>query len=107
MSLLWVCYSEPMSITLEEVQHVAKLARLDLTQNELATFQFELNALLGHFDGLQSLDVTGVDPKPHAVSTYNAWAEDHAQAALTREAALSNAPKTRAGLFVVPAILED
>jgi aspartyl-tRNA(Asn)/glutamyl-tRNA(Gln) amidotransferase subunit C len=96
-----------MSITREEVEHVAKLARLELAPHELDAFRVELNALLGHFEDIQSLDVSGIDPQPHAVSMYNAWAEDVAQATLTRDAALSNAPKTRAGLFVVPAILED
>lgn len=96
-----------MAISFDEVQHVARLARLELTESELLTFQGELNALLGHFSDLDSLDVEGVQPKPHAVSLYNVWAEDDMAMGLTRELALRSAPKTRAGLFVVPTIIEE
>ena len=96
-----------MPISFDEVQHVAKLARLDLTEEELRTFQGELNALLGHFQDMDELDVTGIDPKPHAVSLFNVWADDISIPGLDREYVLRNAPKTRAGLFVVPTIIED
>lgn len=96
-----------MPISFDEVQHVAKLARLDLTEDELRTFQGELNALLGHFQDLDELDVTGIEPKPHAVSLFNVWADDLVMPGLDREDVLRNAPKTRAGLFVVPTIIED
>jgi aspartyl-tRNA(Asn)/glutamyl-tRNA(Gln) amidotransferase subunit C len=96
-----------MSISLDEVQHVARLARLELSDAELMEFQGELNALLGHFQDIRDLDVTGVEPKPHAVALRNVWASDEPAAGLRRDAALRGAPKTRAGLFVVPTILED
>jgi len=96
-----------MAISFDEVQHVARLARLELTESELLTFQGELNALLGHFSDLDTIDVEGVNPKPHAVSLHNVWAEDDLMMGLPRELALRNAPKTRAGLFVVPTIIEE
>lgn len=96
-----------MSISLDEVQHVARLARLQLDEKELLAFQGELNALLGHFQDLRGIEVAGIEPKPHAVALTNVWAEDEAFPGLPRELALRNAPVTRAGLFVVPTILED
>lgn len=96
-----------MAISLDEVRHVAKLARLELDEAELTALQGELNALLGHFQDLNSLDVTGAPAKPHAVALQNVWAQDTAQRGLTREQALANAPATKAGLFLVPTIIED
>lgn len=96
-----------MSISVDEVRHVAKLARLELDETELLTFQSELNALLGHFQDIAGLDVAGIEPKPHAVSLNNVWADDVFRLGLSREEALKNAPLSRAGLFIVPAIIED
>lgn len=96
-----------MGIPLEEVQHVARLARLQLDEGELLAFQGELNALLGHFADLNEVDVTGYLPKPHAVSLVNVFSSDVPRAGLTRPQALSNAPVSKAGLFVVPTIIED
>ena len=96
-----------MSITLDEVKHVARLARLQLDELEIASLQGELNALLGHFADLRDVDITGIEPTSHAVAVQNVWAEDFARPGLTREAVLRNAPATRAGLFVVPMIIEE
>lgn len=96
-----------MSITLDEVKHVARLARLQLDDGEIAVLQGELNALLGHFLDLRDVDIRGIEPASHAVAVQNVWAEDVAAPCLTREAALRNAPASRAGLFVVPMIIEE
>jgi len=96
-----------MSITLDEVRHVAKLARLDLDDSEILSFQGELNALIGHFSDIQGIDVTGVLPQTHAVALQNIWAEDIALPSLTRDLALRSAPMTKAGLFLVPTVIED
>lgn len=96
-----------MPITLDEVRHVAKLARLDLDEAEILALQGELNALLGHFGDIQGIDVSGVDPQSHAVALQNVWADDVPGTPLTRDSALRNAQTSKAGLFVVPAILED
>jgi aspartyl/glutamyl-tRNA(Asn/Gln) amidotransferase C subunit len=96
-----------MSISLEEVRHVARLARLELNEDEVLAFQGELNALLGHFMDIQGIDVSNVEAQAHAVNLQNVWAEDFPWAALPRELALKNAKVSRAGLFVVPAIIED
>lgn len=100
-------YNTEMPISFDEVQHVAKLARLELSDDELRQFQSQLNALLGHFMDIAQLDVSSIAPKPHAVALQNVWADDEPRIGLDRELALSNAPKFRAGLFVVPTIIED
>ena len=96
-----------MSITLDEVKHVARLARLELDEGELVTFQGELNALLGHFQDIQEVEVDGIEPKPHAVELRNVWAEDVPGECLSREDALANAPMSKAGVFIVPTIIEE
>ncbi|MBN8690700.1 MAG: Asp-tRNA(Asn)/Glu-tRNA(Gln) amidotransferase subunit GatC [Armatimonadetes bacterium] len=96
-----------MSISLDEVKHIAKLARLELTAEELSAFQGELNALLGHFQDVNLVDVTGFLPKPHAVALQNIMSMDVVRHGLRREDALRNAPTSKAGLFVVPTIIED
>lgn len=96
-----------MVLSLEEVQHVAALARLELDHQELLAFQTELNALLGHFQDIQDVDLSGIAPKPHAVALHNVWREDNPLAGLVRDEALRIAPLTRAGLFIVPTIIED
>ena len=96
-----------MSISLDEVRHVARLARLELDEHELVAFQGELNALLGHFQDIQGVQVSGLHPKPHAVSLFNVWAEDEPLFGMNRDQALRNAAVTRAGLFIVPTIIEE
>lgn len=96
-----------MSISLDEVRHVARLARLELDEAEILSLQGELNALLGHFADIQAIDASDVEPKSHAVALRNVWAKDVPGKVLAREAALRNAPVSKAGLFVVPMIIEE
>ena len=96
-----------MPISLEEVKHVARLARLELSDGELAEFQGELNALLGHFQDIEDVDVSGVEPRPHAVALTNVWAEDIPGQCLPRDEAMRNAPASKAGVFIVPTIIEE
>ena len=96
-----------MSITLDEVRHVARLARLELDETEMVSLQGELNALIGHFGDIQDIDVSGIEPQSHAVMMRNVWGEDEPGPMLLREAALRNTALQRAGLFVVPQIIED
>ena len=96
-----------MSISLDEVRHVAQLARLELSESELMSFQTQLNSLLGHFEDIQHLDVTGLQPKPHAVAMQNVFAADKVHMCLPRDEALANSAETKAGLFIVPTIIEE
>ncbi|MFY9235237.1 MAG: Asp-tRNA(Asn)/Glu-tRNA(Gln) amidotransferase subunit GatC [Fimbriimonadaceae bacterium] len=96
-----------MSISIEEVRHVARLARLELDEAEVLAFQGELNALLGHFTDIQEIDSSEMETTSHAMSMQNIWAEDSVGFALGREYVLKNAPVSKAGLFVAPTIIED
>ncbi len=96
-----------MSISIDEVRHVARLARLELDEAEILALQGELNSLLGHFADIQGLNVAGLRPKSHAVSMQDVFGEDDPDFGLAREEALRNAPLSKAGLFVVPTIIED
>ena len=96
-----------MSISLEEVRHVARLARLELDEAEVLALQGELNTLLGHFADIQNIDVSGIEPQSHAVALQNVWSEDTPIQGLDRQEALRNSAMTKAGLFVVPTIIED
>jgi aspartyl-tRNA(Asn)/glutamyl-tRNA(Gln) amidotransferase subunit C len=95
-----------MSISLDEVRHVARLARLDLDETEILSLQGELNALLGHFSDIEGIDVSALDSSA-AAAVQNVWAEDAIGHSLPRGDALRNAPVSKAGLFVVPTIIED
>jgi aspartyl/glutamyl-tRNA(Asn/Gln) amidotransferase C subunit len=95
-----------MSISLDEVRHVARLARLELEESEMLALQGELNALLGHFADIQAIDA-GVEPQSHAVALQNVYSEDMVRHGLDRSEALRNSALTKAGLFVVPTIIED
>lgn len=96
-----------MSISLDEVRHVAQLARLKLSEAELVEFQTQLNALLGHFEDIQHLDVAEASSSPHLVALQNVTGQDVVAKSLDRETALRNAAKSRAGLFIVPTIIEE
>lgn len=96
-----------MSISLDEVRHVAKLARLQLDEAEILALQGELNVLLGHFADIQGLDAAALQGASMASVPINVWSEDRAGEPMPREQALFNAASSKAGLFVVPTIIED
>jgi aspartyl/glutamyl-tRNA(Asn/Gln) amidotransferase C subunit len=96
-----------MSISLEEVRHVAKLARLELDEAEILALQGELNSLLGYFADIQGFNVQGIEPKSHAGALENVWMEDFPEIPLPRDEILRSAPLSKGGLFVVPTIIED
>ena len=96
-----------MSISLDEVRHVAKLARLELNDNEILTLQGELNMILGHMTDIGRANISMMEPVSHAVNLSNVWAEDIIDATLARQLVLQNTALTKAGLFVVPAIIEE
>jgi len=94
-------------ISREEVQHVARLARLSLTDEELERMREQLDAILAYIDKLRELDVEGVEPTSHAVPLVNVMRDDEVTPALPQEAALANAPDRAGELFRVPRIIED
>lgn len=90
-----------------EIQHAAKLARLTLTETEVADFAVELSAILEYFDQLQSVDTAAVDTQSLPAIPHDALRDDCPHACLTQEAALQNAPECRDGYFRVPAVLDS
>ena len=94
-----------MKITPEEVQHVAKLARLDLTDNEVVRMTGQLDAILSYVAKLDELDTTGVALTTHTQQVVNAFRDDEVRSSLPRELALSNAPEQNGESFVVPRVI--
>ena len=95
-----------MSITREDVLHVARLARLALTEEEVERFAEQLNAILEAVGKVAELDLSDVPPTSHPLELVNVWAEDEPSASLPVEAGLANAPEREGGFFRVPPTLE-
>jgi len=94
-------------ISREDVERVARLARLALGEAELERMREQLNAILGYIDKLRELDITNVEPTSHAVPLVNVTREDDVVPSLPPEAMLANAPDRVGELFRVPRIIED
>jgi aspartyl-tRNA(Asn)/glutamyl-tRNA(Gln) amidotransferase subunit C len=93
-------------LTPEEVEHVALLARLQLSQEERERFTTQLNSILEHFEQLKQLDTSGVPGMSHAVAMSNVFREDDPAPSLSREEALQNAPDQDRDCFRVPRVIE-
>jgi aspartyl-tRNA(Asn)/glutamyl-tRNA(Gln) amidotransferase subunit C len=96
-----------MAISREDVEHVARLARLELTSEEVELFREQLSAVLERAQRVQSLPLADVPPTAHPVQLHNVWREDVVVPADVTEAVLSNAPDRDGESFRVPRILED
>lgn len=94
-------------ITRDEVAHVARLARLDLTDGEVDTFTDQLAKVLDHAADVEALDVADVPPTAHPYPLANVLRPDEPQPCLDREAALDGAPVVEAGQFRVPPVLGE
>ncbi|HTM83386.1 MAG TPA: Asp-tRNA(Asn)/Glu-tRNA(Gln) amidotransferase subunit GatC [Mycobacterium sp.] len=94
-------------ISRDEVAHLARLARLALTDNELDSFAGQLDAILGHVGQIQSVDVTGVEPTDNPLKDVNVSRPDTVQPCLSQDDALAAAPKAVDGRFAVPRILGE
>jgi aspartyl-tRNA(Asn)/glutamyl-tRNA(Gln) amidotransferase subunit C len=94
-----------VQLSLDEVRHVAKLARLDLSEEEIATLQGELTALLDHVDKVRQLDTAGVPPTAHPLPLNNVLRDDEVRPCLDRSAVLAGAPAVESDRFLVPSIL--
>jgi aspartyl-tRNA(Asn)/glutamyl-tRNA(Gln) amidotransferase subunit C len=93
-----------VQISREEVLHVARLARLALTDEEVERFQEQLSAILDAVGKVSELDLEGVPPTSHPLDLVNVLAEDEPRPSLTREDALANAPDPEDGFFGVPPV---
>jgi aspartyl-tRNA(Asn)/glutamyl-tRNA(Gln) amidotransferase subunit C len=91
-----------MPITRDEVLHVARLARLELTDEEVSRFQEQLSEILDAVSKVSELDLTDVPPTSHPLEIANAWAEDEPHASLGLDEVFANAPDPEGDLFRSP-----
>ena len=91
-----------MAITKDEVLHVARLARLELSDEEVARFGEQLSAILEAVSKVAELDLADVPPTSHPLEVANAWAEDEPHASLTLDEVFANAPDRDDDLFRTP-----
>jgi aspartyl-tRNA(Asn)/glutamyl-tRNA(Gln) amidotransferase subunit C len=93
-------------ITREEVEHVARLARLEFSSAEVEALTGQLDTILAHVEQLNELDTEGVEPTSHAVALENAFRADEVRDSIGVEKALQNAPAQVEGCFGVPKVIE-
>ena len=91
-----------MSIDREQVLHVAKLARLELSDDEVERMSAELSTILDHIEKISELDLDGVPPTSHVVEVENALRADEPRPSLPRDVVLAAAPESVDGGFAVP-----
>lgn len=91
-------------ITIKDVEHVAKLARLELSEEEKEVFTHQLHDVLEHVEKMNAVDTTGVEPMNHAIEFYNVMREDNKIYENTREELMANAPDVEGEFFKVPKI---
>ena len=89
-----------------DVRYTAQLARLNLSEDEIAKFQAQLGQVLDYVEKLKAVDVSGVEPTAHAFPVHNIFRADESRPWFNSQEALSNAPRAANGLFVVPKVIE-
>jgi aspartyl-tRNA(Asn)/glutamyl-tRNA(Gln) amidotransferase subunit C len=95
-----------MSLTLEEVEHIADLARLRLTDDEKVRYRQQLSAILEYIAQLQALDTSAIPPTSSVLPPRSVLRPDESHSGLTTESLLSNAPQVESDQFRVPPVLE-
>lgn len=95
-----------MKLSHEEVQHIARLARLGLSEAEVEKFSIQLSDILGNFEILKQVDTDKVQPATHSVPLQDVFREDRIAESLPQSKILSNAPSQEEDCFKVQAILE-
>ncbi|MFT8319615.1 MAG: Asp-tRNA(Asn)/Glu-tRNA(Gln) amidotransferase subunit GatC [Bacillus sp. (in: firmicutes)] len=93
-------------ITIEEVKHVANLARLAITEEEATKFQKQLDAIISFAEELNEIDTEGIEPTSHVLDMKNVLREDKSTKGLPVEEVLRNAPDHQEGQIKVPSIME-
>lgn len=94
-------------ITMRDVEHVARLSRLALTDQEKERMRRELDGILSYIDKLRALDTANVPPTSHAVPMTNVMREDEPRPSLAQDEMLANAPERSGEFFRVPKIIEE
>jgi aspartyl-tRNA(Asn)/glutamyl-tRNA(Gln) amidotransferase subunit C len=100
-------FSVVSQISRDEVAHLARLARLALTDDELDHYAAQLDAILTHVGQIQAVDVTGVEPTDNPLKAVNVTRPDLTAPCLTQQQALAEAPEALDGRFAVPQILGE
>lgn len=95
-----------MKLTREQIAHIAELARLDLTDQEMALYQEQLSAILEYAERLESLNTDAIPPTATVLPVRNVMRKDEPCPSMAREDILANAPETEDGCFRVQAVLE-
>ncbi len=95
-----------MKLSTSDVEYVARLARLEISEAEKDKFTAQLNDILRYIDQLNELDTAGVAPMSHAIAVTNAFREDKGVESLGTQKALANAPDARGEFFRVPKVIE-
>jgi aspartyl-tRNA(Asn)/glutamyl-tRNA(Gln) amidotransferase subunit C len=95
-----------LKITKEQVEHVAHLARLNLTDEEKEQMTKDLEAIIDFADQLNALDIENVEPTAHVIPIQNVFRKDEVRESLDRDELLKNAPSQKDGCFSVPKIVE-
>lgn len=96
-----------MGLTREEVLHIAHLARVGLSDEDVAKFQVQLSEILTHFDLLAQLDTEGVEPTAYPLALESVMRDDEVRPSLPKDEVLANAPVVEEGAFRVRAVLEE
>jgi len=96
-----------MPLSLEEVEHIATLARLELSVEEKARYRQQLSAILDYIRKLQELDTTDIPPTSSVLSGAGPLRADESRPGLSREALLENAPEVERGQFKIPPVFES
>ncbi len=95
-----------MSARSIDIHRVAKLARLELTEEEAAHYGVQLGRVLDHMDTLAKFDLAGVEPTSHALPVYDVVRSDASRPGFSQEQSLANAPKAVFGQFQIPKVIE-
>jgi aspartyl-tRNA(Asn)/glutamyl-tRNA(Gln) amidotransferase subunit C len=94
-----------MALSESDVRHVALLARLELSDDEIERFRTDLNSILDHIDEIQRLDLDDVPPTAHPLDVVNVVRPDEVRPGLSQNEAVMNAPQADSGAFVIPQIV--
>ncbi len=96
-----------MSVTIQDVEHIALLAKLSFSQEEKQKLMSELNEILAYMEQLNQVDTTNVEPLSQVIPLNNVFRQDELKPTLTREEALRNAPASTEKFFRVPKVIGD
>ncbi|HEY9165129.1 MAG TPA: Asp-tRNA(Asn)/Glu-tRNA(Gln) amidotransferase subunit GatC [Candidatus Kryptonia bacterium] len=95
-----------MAVTIKDVEHIAKLAKLSFTEDEKSKFTEQFNEILAFVEKLKELDTSNVEPLSHVIELQNVFREDAVKPSLTTDEALKNAPAKNDKFFKVPKVID-